>query len=153
MKKWDVTADGVKHTIEYKRGKVVVDGEVHKVKSSNWFIYMIDYEISFGDAKCNLVTIGNKTDLAVNGTYLGSGQPYKPTANTPAWVWVLVGISTLGGVFMFGLFGCLIGVLMSTLYIKLSLEEKTGAIIGAFIACCVIQIVVGFGLTFLLAGM
>lgn len=153
MKKWDVNADGVKHTIEYKRGKIIVDGEAHKVKSSNWFIVLIDYEITFGSTTCNLVTIGNKTDLAVNGTYLGSGQPYKPVANTPAWVWVLVGISIIGGFFMFGLLGCLIGVCMSTLYVKLSLGEKTGGVVGAFIACCIIQAVVGLGLAFLLAGL
>lgn len=66
-KQWTVTADGVNHTIEYKGRNLLVDGQKYPLKSSNWFIQLIDYAINFGDTQCRLVVMGNKVDLAVNG--------------------------------------------------------------------------------------
>ena len=60
--------------------------------------------------------MGNKADLAVNGTFLDSKQPYEPLSSIPSWIYVLVGISTIGGLVLFGLIGCCIGLIMSTLY-------------------------------------
>lgn len=144
MKKiWEVSIDGVKHVIEYKAVygiKIIVDGNVNKVKSSNWFINMIDYSISIGSTDCRLVAVGNKVDLAVNGTYLGSGKPYESLNSIPGWIYVLVGLSTVGGFFFCGVIGMAIGLLMSTLYIKMGLQKKTGAVIGMFIGCTVIQL-------------
>lgn len=146
MKKtWEVEVDGVKHTVEYKAGfgiKVIVDGEEHKAKSSNWFINMLDYSISFGDAKCNLTVIGNKIDLAVNGTYLGSGKPYEPLSNVPVISYVFLGISVVGGWFLCGLIGALIGLLMGTLYVKMGLEKKIGAVVALFFGCTAIQVLI-----------
>lgn len=147
MKKtWDITIDGTNHTIQYKAGfgcKILVDGQQYKVKSSNWFIQLIDYAIDFGSTQCRLVAIGNKVDLAVNGTYLGSGKPYEPVSNTPAWIYVLVGLSILGGYFWGGLLCMLVGVLFSVLYIQSALNRKTGMVIGCFIGCTVIQLALG----------
>lgn len=141
-KQWQVTVDGVPHTIEYKAGfgrKMIVDGQVYKLKSSNFFLNVIDYSIDIGGAQIQLVVIGNKADLAINGTYLGSGQPYQPTSNTPVWVWVLVGLSIIGGWFLSGLIGILVGCLFSMLYVKNGIMKKTGMVIGMFILCTVIQ--------------
>lgn len=149
MKKWEVQADGGIHTIEYKQGfgrKIIVDGEVHKVKSSNPFINVIDYGISFGDTDCKLVVLGNNADLAVNDTFLGSKKPYQPMSNVPSWIWVLVGISTLGGYVLAGIFALLIGLLMSVFYIQYGLEKKKSHVVGFFIACCIIQVAVAFGI-------
>lgn len=146
-KNWEVDIDGVKHNIQYKAGfgcKIIVDGEVHKVKSSNWFINLIDYAIKFGSTDLRLVAIGNKIDLAVNGVYLGSGENYEPVSKTPSWVYVLVGLSVIGGYFVSGLFGLLVGVLFSSLYVQSGLKKKTGVVIGAFAACTIIQIAILF---------
>lgn len=147
VKSWEVEANGTKHKIEYKAGfgaKVTVDGEVYKVKSSNWFVNMVDYSITFGETQCRLVVIGGKVDLAVNGTYLGSGKAYEPLSSVPIWVYVLVGFSTIGGFLISGLYGLLIGVVMSTLYVNFALNKKTGALIGCFVACTAIQFALFF---------
>lgn len=149
MKKWEVESDGVKHEIQYKTGlrkKLIVDGETHKVKSSNAFINVIDYGITFGNTECKLVVIGNKADLAVDGTFLDSKKTYEPISNIPVYVWVLVGLSTLGGYLLSGIFSLLVGLFMSSLYIQFGLQKKKGAIVGSFIACTAIQVLILFAL-------
>lgn len=146
-KQWKVEADGVQHEIEYTAGlktKIIIDGEVHKVKSSNAFINVIDYGITFGDTECNLVVIGTKADLAVNGTFLDSKEAYKPLSNVPAFVWIFVGLSTLGGFFIGGILSLAIGLIMSSFYIQQGLKKKTGALIGCFIGCTLIQLIIFF---------
>ena len=153
MKKWEVEADGVKHVIEYKAGftkKIIVDGETYKVKSSNAFINVVDYAISFGSTECRLVVIGNKADLAVNGTYLGSKKEYSPVSNVATWIWVLVGLSTIGGMLFAGILSLLVGLIMSMLYIQFGLQKKHTPVIGTFAACTVFQLLIGFGLASLL---
>jgi len=145
MKKWEVEVDGVRHLIQYKKGfknTIIVDGETYKAKSSNWFINILDYAIQFGDTTCQLVIVGTKVDLAVNGIFMGSNKPYEPISNVPALSWVFVGISTIGGLILCGIWGLLTGILMSTVYIQKGLEKKTGFIIGAFIGCSAIQILI-----------
>ena len=100
-KSWSFTdMNGRQHNIEYKSGfgnKLIVDGNTYKLKSQNWFIQVLDYSIEIAGTDIRLVVIGNKADVAINGVYIGSGEPYIPIqANTPAYVWVLVGISTIG---------------------------------------------------------
>lgn len=147
MKSWTVqSSDGISHTIQYKKGfrnKLIVDGETYKLKSSNWCINLIDYSIDFEGAECRLVVMGNKADLAVNGTFLDSKQPYEPLSSIPSWIYVLVGISTIGGLVLFGLIGLCIGLIMSTLYMNLGLKKKKGAVIGSFIGCTLLQIALG----------
>ena len=61
-KSWTVNANGINHTIEYKRNQMIVDGEKYKLKSANPFIQMIDYSVNFGDVECRLVVVGRKVD-------------------------------------------------------------------------------------------
>jgi len=145
MKKtWEVDCDGVRHTVEYKTGfgsKVTIDGQPNKVKSSNWFINMIDYAFSFGDTQCHLTAIGNNTDLAVNGVYQGSGEAYEPLSNIPAWVYVMLAINIIGPFIIGGgIFSAAIGIILGTIYTQYALRQKTGAAIGVFIGCLVIQL-------------
>jgi hypothetical protein len=153
MKKWEVDVDGVKHVIQYKAGitrKIIVDGEKYKAKSSNMFINVIDYGITFGNTDCKLVVIGNKADLAVNGTFLGSQKPYEPVSNVASWVWIFVGLSILGGYLIAGLLSLLVGILGSMLYIQFGIQKKNGKVIGSFVACTVIQLLIFFALASIL---
>lgn len=143
-KEWNVT-DGMgnNHVIALQVGgfggmKVVVDQDTYKAKSSNWFLRVLDYQISLPGAECNLVVVGNKIRLAVNGTYVDDGKPYEPVANTPGWVWALVAISVVGGLVLTGVWGMCIGLLMSALYIKFSLDKKNGVVIALFVVCLVL---------------
>lgn len=153
MKKWEVDVDGVKHVIQYKAGitrKIIVDGEKYKAKSSNMFINVIDYGITFGNTDCKLVVIGNKADLAVNGTFLGSQKPYEPVSNVDTWVWIFVGLSIVGGYLIAGLLSLLVGILGSMLYIQFGIQKKNGKVIGSFVACTVIQLFILFALASIL---
>lgn len=147
-RKWEIQTEGVTHIIEYKQGfgrKIIVDGVTHKIKSSNPIINVIDYEIPFDDTDCKLVVLGNKVDLAVNGTFLGTKKPYEPMNGVPSWVWMFVGMSIIGGFLVSGIFSLLIGVFMSLFYIQYGLEKKKNHVVSFFKACCVIQVATGFG--------
>lgn len=148
-KSWEIEVDGRKHTIVYKAGlgcKLIVDGETYKIKSSNWIINVVDYLVQFGTTECRLVVIGTSVDLAVNGTFLNSQLPYEPVANVPAWTWILAGISVIGGMFYGGILCLMIGLMMTTMYAQFALRKKTGAVIGCFIGCTILQIVLGLAL-------
>lgn len=146
-KKWIVDATDGTHEIQYSAAftcKLFIDGQKFKLKSSNWFIYMIDYEITLGNTKCQLVVVGNKADLAVNGYYLGNGEPYEPLSKIPDWVNVFIGLSSFGGLILIGVIGMLIGIFFSILYAFLGIKGKNKTIIFSFILCTIIQIIVFF---------
>ena len=104
---WTVTDSmGNPHQIMFKKGfggaKCIVDGDTYKMKSKNWVVWMADHQISIPGAECNLVVIGNKIRLAVNGTYLEDGTPYEPIRNIPGWINVLTLLNFVYAWFMFG---------------------------------------------------
>ena len=152
ISKWDVWVNGKNHTIEIKRGfgalKVVVDGQVEKVRSQNFWIMLLDREIRIEDKVLNLVMIGSKADLAVDGVYLGSGEKYVPVGKTPAWAWVMTALMLILGYFFSGIIGLLIGLLGSTLCISRSLradgKNTLPICIGITIGCIAVQAAIMF---------
>ncbi len=156
-KNWSVTDSmGNVHQIVFTKGfggaKCIVDGDTYKMKSKNWVIWMADHQISIPGAECNLVVIGNKVRLAVNGTYLEDGTPYEPIRNIPAWVNVLAAIDAFGGYFLCGILGLAIGVVASLLGYKMILSKKTGATAAILIVALVLEIIVMFVVSTLLAS-
>ena len=144
---WTVTDSmGNPHQIMFKKGfggaKCIVDGDTYKMKSKNWVIWMADHQISIPGAECNLVVIGNKIRLAVNGTYLEDGTPYEPIRNIPTWLNVLVGINAVIAVFMFGMIGLAIAVLLDLLTYKLALSKKVTPAMIIQIALLVVLLLV-----------
>lgn len=155
-KSWSFTdMYGTEHSIVYKNGwglKLIVDGTTYKLKSQNWFVNVIDYSIMIAGSDIRLVAIGNKVDVAINGVYLGSGEKYVPVqANTPAWVWVLVGISVIVGIVCNAALGAVVGVCFGTIYINCGISGKKGKVIAAFIAWVVIQAIMLY-LSFMLSA-
>jgi len=143
-KSWSFTdMYGNEHSIVYKAGfglKLIVDGTAYKLKSQNWFVNVIDYSIEIAGSDIRLVAIGNKVDVAINGVYIGSGQPYVPIqANTPAWVWVLVGISAVVGLLCNSALGVVVGVAFGTFYINFAVSGKKGKVIAIFLVWAVLQ--------------
>lgn len=153
---WTVTDSmGNMHQIMFKKGafggaKCIVDGDTYKMKSKNWVIWMADHQISIPGAECNLVVVGNKIRLAVNGTYLEDGTPYEPIRNIPTWLNVLVGINAVIAVFMFGMIGLAITVLLDLLTYKLSLSQKNT--IALVIQLVLLVVVLGGGIAILAAA-
>lgn len=143
-KEWTVNANGVNHQIQYKGRALIVDGAKYKLKSANWFVQLIDYAVDFDGASCRLVVIGNKADLAVNGVFLGSGQPYEPIANIPPVVSVFAGISVVLGFLMNSWLGLCIGALLGALYFNTFLKKKSvKPVIITFIIAVICQIALG----------
>lgn len=143
---WTITdGNGITHElgIRFKTFgglEITVDGNNYKVKSSNWFINLIDYSVDFPGANCHIVMVGNKTRLAVNGTYNDDGTAYEPVANIPAWVWVLVGLSVVGGFFVGSWVFAAIGAAFSTIYVSSVLQKKNSKAIIFFVIFAVICI-------------
>lgn len=161
-KAWTVTDSmGNNHQIAFKKGflgaKCIVDGEEYKVKSKNWVIWMADHQISIPGAECNLVVLGNKVRLAVNGTYLDNGEPYEPVRNIPTSINVLVILTAILSYFTFGILGLCISVLLALLTYKLCLGRKNGGALAIqivwlvllaviFVLACIGAVAVGMGL-------
>lgn len=144
---WTVTDSmGNMHQIMFKKGfggaKCIVDGDTYKMKSKNWVIWMADHQISIPGAECNLVVIGNKIRLAVNGTYLEDGTPYEPIRNIPVWLNVLVGLNAVIAAFMFGVLGLAVAILLDFLTYKMSLSKKNGPAMAIQIALLVVLLVI-----------
>lgn len=148
-KTWSVTDSmGNNHHITFQKGafggaKCIVDGDAYKMKSKNWVIWMADHQISIPGAECNLVVIGNKVRLAVNGTYLEDGTPYEPIRNIPIALNVLVGINAVVTIFMFGLLGFCLNILVDLLCYKMSLSKKNSIALVLQIVWLVLVLVLG----------
>lgn len=141
---WTITdGNGMTHQLSIKAKtfsgpEITVDSNTYRVKSSNWLVNIIDYSVDFPGANCHIVMIGGKARLAVNGTYNDDQTAYEPVSNVPAWIWVLVALSIVGGWFFGGIICAAIGVAFSTTYISSALQKKTGKIIGLFVVFLVI---------------
>ena len=142
MQSWKVQSDGIEHLIQWKdRGsKVIVDGNETKVKSSNPFMRIIDYPIKFNNTNCQLVVVGRKAELAVNGYYLDSKKPYEPMEEMSPAIYVFIGITTVGGWFIAGLLGFVLGITMATIIAMLGAQRKNKAAIALFCVWCVLEI-------------
>ena len=129
--------------------EVTVDGNTYKVKSSSWLIRLVDYSVDFPGANCHIVMIGNKARLAVNGTYNDDQTPYEPVSSIPAWVWVLAGLSVIGGAFIGGAIFAAIGAAFTMLYVSAALKKNNSKAIiffVVFIVLCAIWFVVQLAL-------
>ena len=146
---WTVTDSmGNPHQITFKRGgfggaKCIVDGDTYKMKSKNLVIWMADHQISIPGAECNLVVIGNKIRLAVNGTYLEDGTPYEPIRNIPVYINVLTLLNLILGWFFLGALGIIVTVLLDLLTYKMSLGKKNSVAVVIQIVLMVVVVVGG----------
>lgn len=141
---WTVTdANGIAHQLgcavkTFGGPEITVDGNTYKVKSSNFLVNVVDYSVDFPGVNCHIVMVGKKARLVVNGVYDDDKTPYEPVASIPAWVWVMVVFSIIGGWLICGLLCGVIGIAMSTVYITAALQRNTKKIIGAFVIYLVI---------------
>ena len=113
-KAWTVQVDGAAHEIRFQKGlfksKVIVDGVTTPVKSKSAFIQLIDEPINIGSKTMNLTAIGAKTDLAVDGVYQNSGDPYIPLSKIPSWATVITIILLVFGWFTGGIIANALGL-------------------------------------------
>lgn len=155
-KEWNVTDNtGNVHKIQCNLGslggnKIFVDNDAYKYKSSNWFINIVDYQINLPGTVCNVVIVGNKIRLAVNGVYLDDGSQYEPVSNIPTWVWVLVAVSCIAGLFLSGFIGMVIGAIFSLLMVNAVLKKKTSTAITLFVLSIVLEALLMVAVSFMI---
>lgn len=156
LKTWQVDIDGVTHTISYKKGVLktvkIIDGVETPVKSKNWALQMIDEPIALGSKVLNLTAIGNKVDLAVDGVYLDSKQPYVPLNNVPAWVNAMPIALLVIGWFFCGIIGIAIGIIASMLIITSSISTTLKKPIRRCIIITVVAIILQVALGIVVNG-
>lgn len=151
-KTWTVNVDGVEHHISFKPGafspRLTVNGTEKKLKNKNWFIQMLDEPIQLGSKTANLTVIGRKVDLAVDGTYLGSGEAYVPLSDVPKWANILTIALIVSGWFFAGIIGIAIGVLgaMNIISTSISTKKKNPMlrIIITAVVCLILQLLIMF---------
>ena len=148
---WSIEVGGERYAIEYQamfRLRIIVNGQVNKVRSQSIVINLIDYPLPIPGADVRVVAVGDKVDLAVNGVYQGSGEAYKPLEQQlPRMVKPMMAVSTIGGIVLSGAIGALVGVVFSMFYAKLALAGKKNKIIPVFIGWVIAQLilmVIGF---------
>jgi len=146
MNTWTVTdSNGTIHNVACSvatgKVKVIIDGEVNRVKSSSRYINCCDYKFNLPGLECHAVAIGKKADLAINGVYKDSGKSYEPVENAPAWIWGLAAIGCVGGFFALGIIGILIEIYMGNLYLRFGIEKKYSMVIKIFALNIVIILV------------
>ncbi|MCH5254317.1 MAG: hypothetical protein J1F41_05280 [Lachnospiraceae bacterium] len=144
---WTVTdADGVTHEIgcivkSLNGPQVIVDGDQYSVQSVNTFINVVDYPVDLPGTECHVVMIGKKARLAVNGIYTDDETAYEPVSDIPAWIWGMVGISFVSGLFVGSLWGAAVGVIFGMGYITAALQKKNSKAILLFVLFVVLCII------------
>lgn len=69
MNSWTITdSNGTTHSIGRKAKsfggpEITVDTNTYRVKSSNYFVNVVDYSVDFPGANCHVVMIGKRQDL------------------------------------------------------------------------------------------
>ena len=129
---------------------MIVDNDTYKLKSSNWFINVVDYQINLPGASCNLVIIGNNIRLSVNGVFLDDGKPYEPVSNVPVWEWGARGYQLCRRLLFNGVVGICISTLFTAFAVKSSLEKKTALAVVLPIISLVVTFALGMFFTSLL---
>lgn len=144
---WMITdANGMTHELScrirsFGGPEITIDGNAYRVKSSNWLVNIVDYSVDFPGVNCHVVMIGNKSRLAVNGTYNDDGTAYESVTSLPSWIWVLVGFSVIGGLLFGGWPFAAIGIVFSTIYISSALEKKTSKAVIMFVVFAVLLVI------------
>lgn len=120
MKVWKISINGENHEVVFTpnqwsgKYKLMIDGKDIELKISPFQAFFgTDQPINIAGKECRLVLIGNKADIAVDGTYIDSNRQYVPLKGMPWWTWIFIvaciaiPIVSLGGALpvIFALFG------------------------------------------------
>lgn len=83
MSKWNVELNGVPYEITFvykpqsKQQILYINGNTQILPPASFWNPDIDYSFTIEDHQLNLMTIGNKCDLAVDGVFQDSGKRYR----------------------------------------------------------------------------
>lgn len=114
MSVWNIDVEGKTHTVEFRekglRGRLFIDNIEERLKSRVPFFTLIDNTIWLGPKPVQLVIVGRKADVAVDGVFLTSGEPYRPVNRIPWFVWLFFFLCAFLGLLLADLAGLLVGL-------------------------------------------
>ncbi|ALB46904.1 hypothetical protein [Clostridium beijerinckii] len=97
--RWIANVDNINYTIEYSknflRKSLLVNNIPVKLQSSKTFGVTRETTFKLGSKTAILVSIDNNCDIAINGTYLDSGEKYVQVKYMPGWNFIFLGLILL----------------------------------------------------------
>ncbi|WP_238900920.1 hypothetical protein [Clostridium sp. YIM B02500] len=97
--RWIANVDNINYTIEYSknflRKTLLVNNIPVKLQSSKTFGVTRETTFKLGNKTAILVSIDNNCDIAINGTYLDSGEKYVQVKYMPGWNFIFLGLILL----------------------------------------------------------
>lgn len=96
-KQWNLTVAGLPYAVTFKssiwsgKKRLIVNGQETIIKNKFAYDYVgMDVPVEIGGKECRLVMAGGDADLAVDGVFISSGEPYEPLAKMPKWNWIFI---------------------------------------------------------------
>ena len=97
MKQWKININGTQNAVVFVpnhwsgKHKLTINGKEVELKKSPFQAFVgMDLPIDIAGKECRFVLIGNKADIAVDGTYIDSKKLYVPLKSMPWWTWIFV---------------------------------------------------------------
>ena len=142
MKVWKINVNGEDHEVAFTpnqwsgKHRLTIDGENIELKKSPFqFLVGTDQPINVAGKECRFVLIGNKADIAVDGTYINNNKPYVPLKRMPWWTWIfIVACIAVPIVSLGGALPIVIALLCSALCVRISVFPNMNT--GIKVLCC-----------------
>ena len=146
---WTVPVEGASHTVELKEGKVFrhlfIDNIEEPIRSRLPLMTVVDRTIWLGTKPVQLVIVGKKADLAVDGVFLTSGEPYRAVNRIPWFVWLFFILSPILGLLLADLAGFLLGFVAGYFYLRVAVapdmpvKKQVLICLGIFALCMAVD--------------
>ena len=142
---WTVEVEGKSHTVEFSgkglRKHLYIDGIEDPIRSRVPLLTLVDRTIWLGTKPVQIVIVGRKADLAVDGVYLTSGKPYREVNRIPAFVWVFFFLCAFLGLVLADLAGLAAGLVGGYFCIRVAImpdwtvKKQVWCCVGIFALC------------------
>ncbi|MDD6212428.1 MAG: hypothetical protein PUB22_04710 [Clostridiales bacterium] len=152
MKVWKISVNGKENEVIFTpnrwsgKHRLTINGKDIELKKSPFQVFVgIDQPIHIAGKECRFVLIGNKADIAVDGTYVDSKKMYVPLNSMPWWTWIfIVACIAVPIVSLGGALPVLIALICSAWCVRVSVSPGIHASIR--VLCCFGISVLAWGL-------
>lgn len=142
MKTWKINVNGKENEVIFTpnqwsgKHKLTINGNEVQLKKKPFQAFVgTDQAINVEGKECRFVLIGNKADIAVDGTYVDSKKAYVPLKSMPWWAWIfIVACIAIPIVSLGGALPVVIALLCSMWCVRVSVSPSLNTAIKVF--CC-----------------
>ncbi len=155
-RQWSIHMEGNTHSVQFQQDiwwgkhKLMVNGQQVQLKKPSGLQALVglDMPIDLGGKECRFVLLGNRPDIAVDGVYIDSKQPYTGLKGMPWWAWIFVILCALIPVVALGgAIPAALGAVGALLCLRVSARPNMHA---AFRALACFGITIGVWILFIL---